>query len=89
MWNGRSEGPARFKVAWEFICVPKDERGLGIKRAEDWNRAAVLKYIWPLFTKAGSLWVAWVKANSLKGRCFWKIKVPLNCSWCWWKILGV
>lgn len=32
-------------------------------------------------------WVAWVRANLLKGRCFWMVKVPQNCSWCWRKIL--
>jgi hypothetical protein len=29
-----------------------------------------------LFTKAGSLWVAWVKMNLIKGRCFSLLKVP-------------
>jgi hypothetical protein len=60
---------------------------LGLKSIEDWNRAAVLRHVWNLFAKAGSLWVAWVRANLLKGRCFWKVKMPQNCSQCWRKIL--
>lgn len=70
LWNGNEVCPAKAKVSWELICVPKKEGGLGLKRIEDWNKAAILKHIWNLFTKLGSLWVAWVKMNLLKGRCF-------------------
>jgi len=35
--------------------VPKEEGGLGLRRIEDWNIAAILKFIWNLYTKAGSL----------------------------------
>jgi hypothetical protein len=55
LWNGGSDGPARAKVSWESICVPKEEGGLGLRRIEDWNIAAILKFIWNLYTKAGSL----------------------------------
>lgn len=30
---------------------------------------------------------AWVKENLLKGRSFWQIKIPQNCTWSWRKIL--
>jgi hypothetical protein len=43
-----------------LLYFPKQEGGLGLKRIEKWNTAAVLKHIWHLFTQAGSLWVAWV-----------------------------
>lgn len=32
--------------------------GLGLKRVEDWNKAAMLRHIWKLFAREGSLWVA-------------------------------
>ncbi len=31
--------------------------------------------------------MAWVKANLIKQKCFWTMKVPGDCSWCWRKIL--
>ena len=40
----------------------------------------------PLF-QSGSLWVAWVRTNLLKGKSFWIIKIPQDCSWGWRKIL--
>jgi hypothetical protein len=33
-----------------------------------------------LFTRAGSLWVAWVLKYLLKGRSFWEVKVPQGSS---------
>jgi hypothetical protein len=35
----------KYKVVWDFICVPKDENGLGLKQMVDWNRAAILRHI--------------------------------------------
>jgi hypothetical protein len=40
-----------------------------------------------MLTKAGSLGVACVEGNLLKGRNFWQEKVPQNCTWSWRKIL--
>jgi hypothetical protein len=46
---------ARARVAWNLMCVPKKEGGLGIKKLEVWNRATVMRHIWGFFAKAGSL----------------------------------
>ena len=48
-----------------------------------------MKHIWSLFTNAGSLWVAWVHANLLKGKCFWTVKIPQECTWSWRAILNL
>jgi hypothetical protein len=45
-------------VAWKSVCVPKCEGGWGLKRIEDWNKAAIMKHMWNLFAQAGSIWVA-------------------------------
>ena len=58
-----------------------------MQRVASWNRAAIMKHIWSLFTKVGSLWVAWIHANLLKGKCFWTLKIPLECTWSWRAIL--
>ncbi|XP_062167062.1 uncharacterized protein LOC133873362 [Alnus glutinosa] len=75
LWNG-NDSYARAKVAWDKVCFPKKEGGLGIKNMAIWNQAAMLKHIWSLFAQAGSLWVAWVDKNWLKGRSFWEISIP-------------
>ena len=68
-------------MSWDHVCLPKQEGGLGLKRVEDWNKAVVTKHIWNLFTQVGSLWVAWVHCELLKGRSFWIVKIPQDCTW--------
>lgn len=86
LWCGQ-DSKAKAKVSWEKICVPKREGGLGLKRLEVWNKAANLSHIWNLFVQAGSLWVAWVEKNWLKGRSFWQVGIPHPCPWSWRKLL--
>jgi hypothetical protein len=78
---------AHAKVAWNNLCIPKREGGLGLKKLEAWNQASMSNHIWSLFTKAGSLWLAWVESTWLKGRSFWQIPIPKACSWSWKKLL--
>ena len=87
LWKGQDEGRGGIKVSWEQVCLPKKEGGLGLKRVEDWNKAAMMKHIWNLFTQAGSLWVAWVYGELLKGKSLWTVKIPQECSWGWRKLL--
>jgi hypothetical protein len=87
LWGGSDSHPAHAKVAWVELCVPKREGGLGLKMLEDWNKASMLRHIWNLFVKSGSLWVAWINAYVLKGRSFWGVKIPQSCSWSWRKLL--
>jgi hypothetical protein len=87
LWNGKDVEAAKAKVAWNDICFPKKEGGLGLKRIEVWNKTSMLRHIWSLFARSGSLWVAWIKENFLKKRSFWSVSIPQNCSWCWRKLL--
>ena len=33
------------KVKRDLVCKPKYENGLGLKRLEDWNKAAIMGFI--------------------------------------------
>jgi hypothetical protein len=87
LWNGKDIEAAKAKVAWNDICFPKKEGGLGLKRIEVWNKTSMLRHIWSLFARSGSLWVAWIKEIFLKKISFWSVSIPQNCCWCWRKIL--
>jgi hypothetical protein len=39
------------------------------------------------FAQAGSIWVAWINDNWLRGRSFWQIPIPQSCSRSWNQIL--
>jgi hypothetical protein len=87
LWNGKEGSRAKAKIAWDELCFPKKESGLGLKNLEIWNSSSMMRHIWSLFARAGSIWVAWVHAYLLKGRSFWSVSIPQNSSWCWRKLL--
>ena len=53
-------------VAWEDICLPKMEGGLGFKNLEAWNLALLSKNLWNIHAKSDTLWVKWIHQNYLQ-----------------------
>lgn len=54
----------------------------------NWNKAAVSKHVWFLFTGgAQSLWCQRVKSYLLKGRSFWSVSIPQESLCVWRKLL--
>ncbi|GJZ31367.1 hypothetical protein Tco_0576414 [Tanacetum coccineum] len=87
LWCQGPMAKGKAKVAWEVVCLPKDEGGLGIRRLEHFNSALMVSHIWKLITLKESLWVKWIHEYKLKGRSFWDIPLRGNMSWGWRKIL--
>jgi len=56
LWKGLALGKGGTKVSWENVCLPKEEKGLGIRRLMECNKEAMLKHIWILFSDKESLW---------------------------------
>ena len=90
LWRGQEQGHRGAKVAWSKVTKPLAEGGLGIKRLTEWNKAAISKLIWQILQpRPTSSWAIWAKANLLKGRSFWDVSVPQDCSWTWRKVLSL
>ncbi|GKC61013.1 putative reverse transcriptase domain, reverse transcriptase zinc-binding domain protein [Tanacetum coccineum] len=87
LWSPSSLKKGRSKVAWEVVCLPKNEGGLGIRRLKVFNSALMIAHIWKLLSLKESLWVKWIHEYKLKGRSFWDIPLRGNVSWGWRKIL--
>ncbi|GJY33021.1 hypothetical protein Tco_0417490 [Tanacetum coccineum] len=63
------------KVAWEVVCMPKSEGGLGVRRLELFNKALMISHIWNLISLKQSLWGSWHFPSE------WSSKYPnLNMS---------
>ncbi|GJX81113.1 reverse transcriptase domain, reverse transcriptase zinc-binding domain protein [Tanacetum coccineum] len=75
LWCPSSSSKGKAKVAWELVCLPKDEGGLGIRRLEHFNSALLVSHIWKLLSLKESLWVKWVHAYKLNGRNFWDVPI--------------
>ncbi|GKB20043.1 hypothetical protein Tco_0853966 [Tanacetum coccineum] len=73
LWSPSSLKKGRSKVAWEVVCLPKNEVGLGIRRLEVFNSALMITHIWKLLSLKESLWVKWIHEYKFKGRSFWDI----------------
>ncbi|GJZ81777.1 putative reverse transcriptase domain, reverse transcriptase zinc-binding domain protein [Tanacetum coccineum] len=56
--SGMRKGKA--KVAWEIVCLPKEEGGLGIRRLYLFNKALMTSHIWKLLSLKESLWVGFM-----------------------------
>ncbi|CAH9126786.1 unnamed protein product [Cuscuta epithymum] len=66
LWGGKYA-----KVAWDDICLPKEEGGLGIHNAKVWNHALLARTLWDVHMKKDTLWVRWVNGVYLKCRTVW------------------
>ncbi|KAG7615876.1 Ribonuclease H domain [Arabidopsis thaliana x Arabidopsis arenosa] len=56
LWGSTSEKRKQHLISWKRVCTPKQEGGLGIKRAQDMNKALLAKLGWRLLTDHQSLW---------------------------------
>ncbi|XP_074313958.1 uncharacterized protein LOC141649160 [Silene latifolia] len=89
LWDGGVDFMRSPLVAWDKVCKPKKEGGLGLKQDSLWIMAAVGKLVWWIATKADILWVRWVNHTYLKGSD-WHTYYPTNySSWYWRKVCQV
>lgn len=64
-------GSKRVLVAWEDVCLPKNEGGLGLRDINVWNQAFLTKQLWDILRGKESLWVKWIHSTYLKSQDFW------------------
>ncbi|PWA36436.1 reverse transcriptase zinc-binding domain-containing protein [Artemisia annua] len=79
----------KVKVAWDDVCLPKYEGGLGVRKLESFSTALMSTHIWKIITHKESMWVKWIHAYKLKHRSFWDVPLTANVSWGWRKLLQI
>ncbi|KAL2921104.1 LINE-1 retrotransposable element ORF2 protein [Bienertia sinuspersici] len=83
LWSGQAMSSKTPLIAWDWVCRPKKEGGLGYKDSYTWNLALLGKYVWSIANKADNLWVKWINAVYLKDQD-WKNYMPAaSASWYW------
>ncbi|GKD46609.1 hypothetical protein Tco_1271254, partial [Tanacetum coccineum] len=87
LWCQGDMRKGKAKVAWDVVCLPKKEGGLGVRKLDSFNKALMIAHIWSLLTHKESLWVRWIHAYKIKERSFWDIPICGNMTWSWRKIL--
>ncbi|XP_074297635.1 uncharacterized protein LOC141628381 [Silene latifolia] len=76
-------------VAWDKLCSPKEEGGLGLKDQETMNKAMIGRLVHWIMKEKDSIWVQLVKKNYLKGMDWVEYKPTANSSWVWRRICKV
>ncbi|GJV85890.1 putative RNA-directed DNA polymerase [Tanacetum coccineum] len=87
LWCNGEYKRGKAKVAWDDICLPKREGGLGLRSLEVFNLALMTTHIWNIVSNKESLWVRWIHTYKLRGRTFWDISPKNDMSWGWRKFL--
>ena len=62
LWSGTGQVTKKALIAWEQVCRPRSEGGLGLLNMAIWNRAAIAKLCWDLTQKEDKLWIKWIHA---------------------------
>ena len=87
-WSGGEANLNKAKVAWEEVCKPYEEGGLGIKASKEWNKAAMARHLWTIICgDDSSIWADWIKRNRVKNRSIWNIEASCDSPWWWRKLL--
>uniref|UniRef100_A0A803Q8K5 Reverse transcriptase domain-containing protein n=1 Tax=Cannabis sativa TaxID=3483 RepID=A0A803Q8K5_CANSA len=89
LWTGKSVMSGAGSVAWESLCKPKKEGGLGLLNVAQWNTAAMFKHVWAVANKKDNLWVKWAHCVYIKHHNWWEYKVPQTSSWYWKKMVVI
>ncbi|KAK4387116.1 putative ribonuclease H protein [Sesamum angolense] len=86
LWQG-STGRGCAKVAWDQICRPKEEGGLGFHNIRVINKALMLKHLWKIVQNdRHSIWVDWILHHRLRNNSLWTFNGSTG-SWGWKKII--
>ncbi|GKA91485.1 putative RNA-directed DNA polymerase [Tanacetum coccineum] len=80
LWCNGEYKCGKAKVAWDSLCLPTKESGLGLRSLELFNKALMTKHIWNIVTNKESQWVGWIQAHKLKASAWydtWDTQCPL------------
>ncbi|XP_075508005.1 uncharacterized protein LOC142544859 isoform X1 [Primulina tabacum] len=47
-------------IAWNTLCKPLADGGLGLKNLRAWNLALIAKTLWKIHLKKDNLWIKWI-----------------------------
>ncbi|GJX74220.1 hypothetical protein Tco_0312815 [Tanacetum coccineum] len=75
LWCQGEMKKGKAEVAWDSVCLPLKEGGLGIRRLEEFNTALMVSHIWSILNARDSLWVQWIYDYKFQGRSFWDVLV--------------
>lgn len=74
-------------VAWERLCLPKDQGGLGFRDLEAFNQAMLAKQAWKVLSQPDSMLVRFLKSRYILDGEFLSAPLGLRPSYAWRSLL--
>jgi len=81
LWK-KKEGRRIHAVAWEEVCKPLSEGGLGIIKLKEMNDACQMSRTWKMIT-GKEAWASFMRDKYMKGDSFWSTKTVKKGSTTW------
>ncbi|XP_010678359.1 uncharacterized protein LOC104893917 [Beta vulgaris subsp. vulgaris] len=81
LWSGNFYTSRVGNASWEKVCQLKQAGGLGIRQILQWNKAALVRYVWATISKQDSLWIKWVNTVYIKEADWWNYQAPQKSSY--------
>jgi hypothetical protein len=78
LWDGKLLYSRPPPVAWDIICRPKKEGGLGVHDCFTWNIAAIGKQVWNIASKQDSMWLRWINHLYIKNKHWKRVPCPIS-----------
>ena len=66
LWGGDAGYKRVPYIAWETLCTPRKQGGLGVKNLNLWNIACIAKLVWAITKKKEHLWIHWIHGRYLR-----------------------
>ncbi|XP_070007728.1 uncharacterized protein [Nicotiana sylvestris] len=63
------------------MCVPKSAGGLNLTNLKIWNKAAIVKTCWELYSKKDTMWIKWIHGYYIKRKQLANMPIPQQASW--------
>lgn len=87
-WGSTGSLKGKHWIAWEDMCFPKDEGGLGFRSLHDVNLALFAKLWWKFRTSTSSLWCSYI-GNKYCKRLHHVVVRSTGASHVWRKMLSI
>jgi hypothetical protein len=82
LWGGKGEEQKLHLVAWDRVCSPFPQGGLGVRHLIPFNRALLGKWLWRFGLEESHLWRRVVVARYGVGRGGWFSNTPRGSHGC-------
>lgn len=86
-WWGSGEARALHWYAWNRVCIPKKEGGLGFRDLEAFNQALLSKQVWRILQQPNCLMARVLRARYFPDGDIFKATLKTKSSYAWKSIL--